>query len=126
MNFLLVVAIGFAVLFHRMAAYEHMSAWAWAIASFALSLAVTSLWAGFLPLILAQIGLFAAMWWYNVKRVDTRERHWTAKREEDRRMRDERMRRAQEEIQRDRARRQHRADTGPSLDKDGPADESDD
>ena len=108
MNFLLVVAIGFAVLFHRMAAYEHMSAWAWAIASFALSLAVTSLWTGFLPLILAQIGLFAAMWWYNAKRVNTRERGWAAKREHERRVRDERMRRAQEEIQRDRKGRKQR------------------
>jgi membrane protein implicated in regulation of membrane protease activity len=100
----IVIAAGFAVLFHRMAAHEHLSAWAWAIASFALSLIVTSLWAGFMPLMLAQLLLLGVLWWYNMRRVGQRGDEWAARREEERRVRQERMRRAQEEIERDRQR----------------------
>jgi len=102
MNLGLVIAVAFAVLFHRMAAYERLSGWAWALASFALSLVVTSVWAGFLPLLLAQLALLGVLWWYNMRRIGQRGEEWIARRDDDRRIRQERMRRAQEEIQRDR------------------------
>lgn len=105
MNLGIVIAAGFAILFHRMATHEHLSAWAWAVASFALSLIVTSLWAGFMPLLLAQLLLLGVLWWYNLRRIRERGDEWAARREEERRVRQERMRRAQEEIARDRERR---------------------
>ncbi len=83
-----------------------MTAWAWAVASFGLSFVVMQLWPGFMAMILAQVGLFGLMWWYNARRADTREQQWAAKREQERRAQEERMRRAQEEIERDRQRRE--------------------
>jgi len=105
-NLGLVIAAAFAILFHRMAAYERLSPWVWAIASFGLSLIVTSVVAGFLPLLLAQLVLLGVLWWYNMRRVESREEEWATRREEDRRLRQERMRRAQEEIERDSKRRE--------------------
>jgi len=104
----MVVAIGFALLFHRMAAYERMTAWVWAVASIGVSLLAMWFWSGFAPLILLQVGLFAVLWWYNLRRVGRREQEWAAKREKERRLRDERMRRAQEEIRREREERERR------------------
>ena len=64
----LLVAVCFSVLFYRAAVYERMSPLLWGVASFALSLAVTGLHGGIVAVILAQIGLFAAMTWYNARR----------------------------------------------------------
>ena len=79
MDIRLVVAIGFVLLFYRMAVYEHITGWVWAVASLALSIVVMAIWAGFLPIILSQLGLFGLMWWYNSKRVDARHQEWAAR-----------------------------------------------
>jgi hypothetical protein len=101
----LIVAIGFAVLFHRMAAYERLSPWMWAAASFALSMVVL-LVMGFAPVLFAQVALYGVMWWYNARKGGRREQDWAARREEQHHIEEERWRRAQEEIQRDRKRRE--------------------
>jgi hypothetical protein len=64
----LLVGIVFAVLFYRAATYERMSGVAWAVASFALSIVVNWLGGGILSMLLAQVGLFLVMWWYNANR----------------------------------------------------------
>jgi hypothetical protein len=105
MDFRFLVAVGFVLLFHRMAVYERITGWAWAVASLALSLVVMVTWAGFLPIILAQLGLFGLMWWYNARKVDERHRELAARREAERRAQGARRKWAQEEIQRERKNR---------------------
>lgn len=102
MDFRIIVAIGFVLLFYRMAVYEHMTGWVWAVSSFALSFIVMILWGGFLPMFVAQLGLFGALWVSNAKRVDTRQQEWVKRQEGRRRGEGKRMRRAQEEIKRER------------------------
>jgi hypothetical protein len=106
MNIGLFVAIGFVVLFYRVAVYEHMTGWVWAVASFALSIIVMNLWGGLLQLFVAQVGLFMVLWAYNAKRVDKRHQEWATEREARRREQEARMRRAQEEIKRDREKKE--------------------
>lgn len=65
----LLVGVACAVLFYRAAEYERMSPWVWVIASFGLSMAVSFLSGSILLLLLAQVGLFAAMWWHNARRT---------------------------------------------------------
>ncbi len=105
MNVDVIIVIGFAVLFHRMAALEHLSAWVWSVSSLGLSFVVMQVRPGVAPLIIAQLGLFGVMWWYNARRVRTRERGWAARREEEGRQQEARMKRAQDEIARERERR---------------------
>jgi hypothetical protein len=100
-----IIAVVFAILFYRAAHHEHMSGWAWAIASFALSLIVAQLLPGITALVLAQVGLFGVLWWLNVKRLSTRGEHWVRAREEERRLRKERADRVREQAHRDRERR---------------------
>ena len=64
----LLVAIACAILFYRAAYHERMSPWLWAFASMGLSLIVSQLAAGILWMLLAQVGLFVAMWAYNAQR----------------------------------------------------------
>jgi hypothetical protein len=98
----LIIAAVFAILFYRAAYHEHMSGWAWAIASFALSIVVTQLLPGWTPLVLAQVGLFGVLWWANTKRISQRGDHWIRAREEERRLRKERVDRAREQVRRER------------------------
>ena len=64
----LFVGVACAVLFYRAAEYERMSPWLWVISSLGLSVAISFLSTSIVLVLLAQIGLFAAMWWYNAKR----------------------------------------------------------
>lgn len=64
----LLATVAFAVLFSRAAYHEHMSPAVWALSSFALSTIVSYLGGGVGMIILAQIGLFALMTWYNAFR----------------------------------------------------------
>ncbi len=105
MDMSVVIAVGFAMLFQRMAAYERMTSWMWVIASLGLSSIVMLASAGFAPMILTQLGLFGMLWWQNAKQHDQRAQRWANKREEEVRLQEERMRRAQEEIKRERERR---------------------
>ena len=61
-----VVLVASGILFYRAATYERMSGWFWAIVSIALSL-ITMLFGGIGLMIMAQVGLFIAMWVYNVQ-----------------------------------------------------------
>ncbi|UCD25553.1 MAG: hypothetical protein JSW51_06465 [Gemmatimonadota bacterium] len=97
---LLIIAAVFAILFYRAAYNEHMNGWAWAVASFALSLVVTQLLPGFTALVVAQIGLFGVLWWVNTKRLSMQGERWIRAREEERRLRKERVDRAREQARR--------------------------
>lgn len=68
LSFATFVGIAFAVLFFRAAQYERMSPALWTVASLTLSLIVTFLTSSVVLVILAQVGLFGVMWWYNAKR----------------------------------------------------------
>ncbi|UCG89250.1 MAG: hypothetical protein JSW71_12205 [Gemmatimonadota bacterium] len=103
---LLFVAVCFAVLFHRVAYHEHMSGWAWSVASLALSGVVMLLLPGLTALILAQVALFGVLWWANTRRLAARGQHLVRAREEERRLRRERVERARGEIRRERERSQ--------------------
>ena len=63
------VAICCATLFYRAAIYERMSGWTWAIVSLSLSTILVLLGQGLGVLILGQVGLYGAMWWYNAQRT---------------------------------------------------------
>jgi hypothetical protein len=101
----LVVAAAFAVLFYRMAQYEHMRGWVWVAGSFTLSLVVMQLRPGLTALIVAQVGLVGVLWWRNAKRLGTDAERWRTAREEARRLEKERLERAREELRRDREHR---------------------
>ena len=101
----LVVAAAFAVLFYRMAMYEQMRGWAWAVGSLVLSLVVMQLRPGFTALIVAQLGLGGVLWWRNAKRLGTDAGRWRSAREAARRLEQERLERARDEIRRERERR---------------------
>lgn len=64
----LLIAVACAILFFRVAQYERMSAWTWAIASIGISLVVSLLRGGLALILLSQMGLFAVIWWYNAQR----------------------------------------------------------
>ena len=64
----LLVGVACAVLFYRAAEYERMSPAVWVFSSLGLSIGISFLKGSVLWIILAQIGLFAAMWWYNARR----------------------------------------------------------
>jgi hypothetical protein len=101
----LVVAAAFAVLFYRMAHYEHMRGWAWAVGSLVLSLVVLQLRPGLTALIVAQAALVGVLWWRNAKRLGTDAERWKTAREEGRRLEQERLQRARDELRRERERR---------------------
>ena len=66
----LFVGVVCAVLFFRAADYERMSPWAWSLASIGLTGILTVRGAEILTVLLMQAGLFAVMWWYNLRRKD--------------------------------------------------------
>jgi hypothetical protein len=67
------IAVACATFFYRAADYEHMSPWVWGGASFGLSLIVYVLTGSLALILVAQVGLFLLMWWYNAKRSLPRE-----------------------------------------------------
>jgi hypothetical protein len=73
-NLTLLIGVACAVLFYRAAYFERMSPWAWTVASLGLTVVVSMRSARVWPLLLAQVALFAAMWWYNARRQNRRPR----------------------------------------------------
>jgi len=67
-NLGLLVGIACAILFFRAATYERMSPWPWTISSLGLTVIVSQLFRSLIWVLLAQVGLFAVMWWYNARR----------------------------------------------------------
>ncbi len=106
---LLVVAVSLAVLFYMMAQYEHHAGWVWAGASLALSTVVLILRGGPVTLVIVHGGLYGVLWWYNGKQLDARHQAFLGKRAEQKRLQEERWRRAREEIDAD----QRRANESP-------------
>ncbi|MGH9258365.1 MAG: hypothetical protein ACRD08_00480 [Acidimicrobiales bacterium] len=95
----------FAALFYGIAEYEHLTGWKWAAASLVISIVVLQV-TGWLVLVLPfQAALFGVLWWANSKKIDTSDADQAARLEADRRIRQERVRRAHEQADRDRNRR---------------------
>ena len=65
----LLIGIACAVAFYRAAEYERMSPWLWVIASLGVTMAISFLRGSIILVLLAQVGLFAAMWWHNARRA---------------------------------------------------------
>jgi hypothetical protein len=68
-NLALLIAVGGAIFFFRVADYEHLSPWVWVLASVGLSAALGARGASTAVLILAQVALFGALWAYKVHRL---------------------------------------------------------
>lgn len=95
------IPIVFAAFFYGAAQYEHMNGWKWAAASAGVSIVVKFLpISGFIPLFLAQVALFGVLWWRNSKRLEDHAADQVRHMEEDRKMRQERVRRAREDAER--------------------------
>jgi len=88
--------------FYGAAEYEHMTGWKWAIASLGVSFVTGFLFSGFIPFLLGQAGLFGVLWWQNSKRLDALHEDRAAKLEQDRRVRQQRVREAQAQADRNR------------------------
>lgn len=75
MPIVLLLIVAFAAFFYRVAAYERLSPFVWGLASVCVTGAVALLGLGTAAIIVAQIGLFALLWWYNAqhKREQMRE-----------------------------------------------------
>jgi flagellar biosynthesis component FlhA len=88
--------IAFALIFAGIARYEHMSAWKWAVASFALTMTVYWMFPFSVIFVLpAQFGLFLVLWWMNARRQDELKVQRAAMDAEDQRRRRERVSQAQ-------------------------------
>lgn len=95
------IPIVFAAFFYGVAQYEHMNGWKWAAASAGVSIVVKILpISGFIPMFLAQVVLFGVLWWRNSKRLEDHAADQVRHMEEDRKMRQDRVRRAREEAER--------------------------
>lgn len=100
----MIAGIVFAVAFYGLAEYEHMTGWKWAVASLAVTFVVLEATQGFLIAVIpAQVVLFGVLWWKNAKRIDKLPEERAARVDADRRMRQERVRRAHEEAERKRS-----------------------
>ena len=64
----LLIGVACAILFYRAAYYEHMSPWAWTLASLALTVILSLKTGSITIMLLVQAGLFGVMWWYNAHR----------------------------------------------------------
>lgn len=64
----LLVAIACAILLYRAAEYEKISPWLWVLLSGGLSGIILMLSPRIAVLLVAQVGLFLAMWVYNIRR----------------------------------------------------------
>jgi hypothetical protein len=90
-------SLGFAVIFYAAAEYEHLTGWKWALASLIISQVVLQL-TGWMVLVLpAQAILFGVMWWANAKKQDQSAEDQAKRIEEDRRLRQERVRQAHQQ-----------------------------
>jgi hypothetical protein len=67
MPILLLLTVAFAAFFYRVADYERLSPFVWGLASVAVTGIVVMIGFGAASLIVAQIGLFAVFWRYNVR-----------------------------------------------------------
>jgi hypothetical protein len=67
MPIVLLLTVAFAALFYRVAVYERLSPFVWGLASVCATGAVALLGLGTAVIIVAQIGLFALLWWYNAR-----------------------------------------------------------
>src|SRR5688572_27296777 len=90
-----------ATLFYFVAEYEHMTGWKWAAASLVVSFGISFLLPGFIGTFVGQLGLFGVLWWQNSKRLDQLHVDRAARNEQDRRSRQERVRQAHEQADRD-------------------------
>ena len=100
-------AFAFGVIFFGIARYEHMSPWKWAIASIALSIAVTRLFPlSFMLVLPAQFGLFLVLWWMNQRRQAELKVARAAMQAEDQRRRRERITQARAQAEADPGRQQ--------------------
>ncbi|HEX9703714.1 MAG TPA: hypothetical protein VGA20_00515 [Gemmatimonadales bacterium] len=98
----MIAAFVFAAFFYGVAEYEHMTGWKWAIASVAVSVAVLQTIGLLIAVIPAQVGLFGVLWWQNVKRIEKLPEERAARADADRKLRQERVRAAQQEADRKR------------------------
>jgi len=98
----MIAAFVFAAFFYAVAEYEHMTGWKWAIASVAVSVAVLQTIGLLIAVIPAQVGLFGVLWWQNVKRIEKLPEERAARADADRKLRQERVRAAQQEADRKR------------------------
>jgi hypothetical protein len=90
--------LGIAALFYFAAEYEHMTGWKWALASLAVTLTVDQLFTfSFIFVLPAQFLLFCALAWANSRRLKALEIERAGRREEDQRIRRERISRVQQE-----------------------------
>jgi hypothetical protein len=92
----------FAAFFYGVAEYEHMTGWKWAVASVAVSVAVLQTIGLLIAVIPAQVALFGVLWWQNAKRIEKLPEERAARADADRKLRQERIRAAQEEADRKR------------------------
>ena len=104
MNIGILFAVAFGALFYRVAVYEHLSGWAWSVASVGLSIIVMQIFQGMLPLVGAQVILFGMLWKQHMKRQAEITAHRLAEREERERQREAVLQRGREEAERERAR----------------------
>jgi fatty acid desaturase len=95
-----------------------MTGWAWAVASVALSIVVLLILPGFLPLVVAQVGLFALLWQQHMKRQAEITARRVAEREARERQREDLLQRGREEAERDRARQHAESADAPPTDAD--------
>jgi len=86
----------FVAFFYGVAEYEHMTAWKWAVASWAVTFVVLHTFGFMLAVLPAQAALFCVLWWQNGKRLDKQPEEQAARREEMRLERAERVRVAHE------------------------------
>jgi type VI protein secretion system component VasK len=96
----LIAGIGFAVLFYAIAEYEHLTGWKWAAASLVITSVILQLTGWMLLVLPAQAVLFGVLWWKNAQKQDSYEADRAAGLEEDRRRRQEAVRRAHEQADR--------------------------
>lgn len=68
---LVLVGVCCAIFFFKVAEYERLSALSWALGSAGISMAVSMLGLGTGVVLLAQVVLFAVLWWYNANRKDS-------------------------------------------------------
>ncbi len=68
MNLVLLIGVACGVLFFRAAYYEHMSPWAWTAASVGITAILASVNPSIALLLIAQVALFALLWWTNARR----------------------------------------------------------
>jgi uncharacterized membrane protein YdfJ with MMPL/SSD domain len=96
----MMAAFVIAASFYGIAEYEQMTGWKWAVASVILTFVVLQAFGTMLIVVPAQVALFGVLWWQNSKRIDMRDAERAADAEADRKMRQERVRRAHEEADR--------------------------